>query len=143
MATIRQLLSDKGAQVYAISPQASVYAAVASMAKHGVGALLVTQGDALAGIVSERDYARKVILLDRSSRSTSVSEIMTSTVITIGPEQTIEQAMQLMTAHRIRHLPVIDEGRVIGVLSIGDLVKAVIGEQRIEIEQLQQYIAQG
>jgi CBS domain-containing protein len=143
MATIRQLLSDKGAQVYAISPQASVYAAVASMAKHGVGALLVTQGDALAGIVSERDYARKVILLDRSSRSTSVSEIMTSTVITIGPEQTIEQAMQLMTAHRIRHLPVIDEGRVIGVLSIGDLVKAVIGEQRFEIEQLQQYIAQG
>jgi CBS domain-containing protein len=129
--------------VYAISPQASVYAAVASMAKHGVGALLVTQGDALAGIVSERDYARKVILLDRSSRSTSVSEIMTSTVITIGPEQTIEQAMQLMTAHRIRHLPVIDEGRVIGVLSIGDLVKAVIGEQRFEIEQLQQYIAQG
>lgn len=143
MATIRQLLSDKGAQVYAISPQASVYAAVASMAKHGVGALLVTQGDALAGIVSERDYARKVILLDRSSRSTRVSEIMTATVITIGPEQTIEQAMQLMTAHRIRHLPVIDEGRVVGVLSIGDLVKAVIGEQRFEIEQLQQYIAQG
>ena len=143
MATIRQLLSDKGAQVYAISPQASVYAAVASMAKHGVGALLVTQGDTLAGIVSERDYARKVILLDRSSRSTRVSEIMTATVITIGPEQTIEQAMQLMTAHRIRHLPVIDEGRVVGVLSIGDLVKAVIGEQRFEIEQLQQYIAQG
>jgi CBS domain-containing protein len=143
MATIRQLLSDKGSQVFAISAQASVYAAVASMAKHGVGALLVMKDESLVGIVSERDYARKVILLDRSSRTTAVSEIMTATVISIGPEQTVAQAMQLMTEHRIRHLPVMDAGRVMGVLSIGDLVKAVIGEQRFEIEQLQQYIAQG
>ena len=143
MATIRQLLSDKGTQVFAISAQASVYAAVASMAKHAVGALLVMKDESLVGIVSERDYARKVILLDRSSRTTPVSEIMTASVITIGPEQTVAQAMQLMTEHRIRHLPVLDEGRVVGVLSIGDLVKAVIGEQRFEIEQLQQYIAQG
>jgi len=143
MATIRQLLSDKGTQVFAISAQASVYAAVASMAKHAVGALLVMKDESLVGIVSERDYARKVILLDRSSRTTPVSEIMTATVITIGPEQTVAQAMQLMTERRIRHLPVLDAGRVVGVLSIGDLVKAVIGEQRFEIEQLQQYIAQG
>jgi len=141
MTSVSQLLSDKGHHVFSVSPQTSVYEAIANMATHGIGALLVMEGERLVGIVSERDYARKVILRDRSSRTTPVSEIMTPDVITIGPDKTIEHAMQLMTAHRIRHLPIMDQGRVAGMLSIGDLVKAVIGQQRFEIEQLQEYIA--
>ncbi|MBM3479785.1 MAG: CBS domain-containing protein [Alphaproteobacteria bacterium] len=143
MTTVSQLLSDKGHQVFSVSPDASVYDAIANMAMHGIGALAVMHEGKLVGIVSERDYARKVILRDRGSRTTLVREIMTPDVVTIDPEKTVEHAMKLMTAHRIRHLPVLDQGQVAGMLSIGDLVKAVIGQQRFEIEQLQEYIAKG
>ncbi len=141
MTTVSQLLAEKGYRVFSVPPDASVYEAIENMATHGIGALVVMQGERLVGIVSERDYARKVILRDRSSRTTAVSEIMTTDVITIGPDKTIEHAMKLMTAHRIRHLPIVDQGQLAGMLSIGDLVKAVIDQQRFEIEQLEQYIA--
>ena len=138
--TIRQLLEQKGHDVYTISPDASVYDAIKEMADRGVGALLVTEGDKLVGIVSERDYARKVILKGRSSRETPVREIMTEDVIYIRPEETIEQAMAVMVEHRIRHLPVLDGERIVGVVSIGDVVKSIIQNQQFVIEQLTHYI---
>jgi CBS domain-containing protein len=110
------------------------------MAEHQVGALLVMEDETLAGIVSERDYARKVILLGRSSADTPVRDIMTSAVITVQPDTTVDKCMQLMTDRHVRHLPVVDGGRVVGMVSIGDLVKAVIAEQRQQIEQLESYI---
>ena len=140
MISVRQLLDRKGRQVFAIPPGAAVLDAIRLMAERHVGALLVMEGDRLAGIVSERDYARKVILLGRSSADTPVREIMTAAVITVQPETPVEACMQIMTERRVRHLPVIEGGRVVGMVSIGDLVKAVIAEQQQHIEQLESYI---
>ena len=140
MTSVAHLLQAKGHDVWSIPPDASVYEAIKLMADKGVGALLVMEGQRLVGIVSERDYARKVILQGKSSRDTPVSEIMTDKVFYVRPEQTVEDCMALMTAHRIRHLPVLDDKLVRGVVSIGDLVKAVISEQEVRIQQLEQYI---
>jgi CBS domain-containing protein len=141
MATVRQLLEQKERAVYSIAPDEPVLAAIQLMADKGIGAVLVMRGTELAGILSERDYARKVILMGRSSAETPVWEIMSAPVTTVAPNDTINTCMMLMTERKIRHLPVVDGGRVVGVLSIGDLVKQVIAEQEREIAQLQQYIA--
>jgi CBS domain-containing protein len=140
MATVAQLLGQKPRGIYSVTPDAPVLEAIRSMAEHGVGALLVMQGDKLAGIVSERDYARKVILKGRSSSDTPVQQIMTAEVITVDPGQSTQQCMQIMTDRRVRHLPVVEGGRVLGMLSIGDLVRAVLAEQAQTIEQLENYI---
>ncbi|NDK38230.1 CBS domain-containing protein [Pseudoxanthomonas gei] len=141
MHTLRQLLESKAPEIHAVAPGDSVFDAIRLMAEKGVGAVLVMDGSRLAGIISERDYARKVVLHGRSSSDTSVREIMTAEVITVGPRHTVEQCMQLVTENRIRHLPVVDGGEVIGVISIGDLVKAVIEDQKTQLDQLQRYIA--
>ena len=140
MTTVRQLLDRKGRAIFSVEPQAAVLEAIRSMAEHHVGALLVMQGETLRGIVSERDYARKVILLGRSSADTPVHDIMSAPVITVSPDTSVQTCMQLMTDKRVRHLPVTDGTRVIGMVSIGDLVKAVIAEQQQHIEQLENYI---
>ncbi len=140
MIRVRHLLESKKSALYSIDPQAPVLEAVRSMAEHGVGALLVMSAGALTGIVSERDYARKVVLHGRASADTPVSQIMSSPVLTVSPEATVQQCMVLMTERHIRHLPVVEEGHVIGVVSIGDLVKSVIEDQRRTIEQLESYI---
>ena len=140
MSTVRQLLAGKAPAIYSVAPQVPVLEAIRAMAEHHVGALLVMQGEALTGIVSERDYARKVILLGRSSSDTPVRDIMSSPVVTVSPDDTVNHCMQLVTEKRVRHLPVIEQGRVIGMVSIVDLVKAVIAEQRAQIEQLENYI---
>ena len=140
MKTVRQMLQGKGGSVHAVSPRASVLDAIKLMAEKGIGALVVMEENRLAGMVSERDYARKVILLGRSSQDTAVQEIMSSRVITVHPEQTAEECMALMTTHRIRHLPVLDGGKLAGVLSIGDLVKEVIADREETIKQLESYI---
>ena len=141
MRTVRQLLEAKPAQLHAIAPEAPVIEAIRAMAEHGIGALLVMDGPRLAGIVSERDYARKVILQGRSSLDTPVADIMTARVVSVSPADTADRCMQVMTEHRIRHLPVLEGDAVVGVLSIGDLVKAVIEQQRQELDHLQRYIA--
>jgi CBS domain-containing protein len=140
MISVRQLLDRKGRQLFSIAPGAVVLEAIRLMAERHVGALLVMEGDTLSGIVSERDYARKVILLGRSSADTPVRDIMTAQVITVQPETPVEKCMQIMTERRVRHLPVTEGGRVVGMVSIGDLVKAVIAEQQQHIEQLESYI---
>jgi CBS domain-containing protein len=140
MTTVRQLLDRKDRAVFSVGPEAPVLEAIRAMAEHHVGALLVMSGELLAGIVSERDYARKVILRGRSSSDTPVRDIMTSPVLTVSPETSVEQCMQLVTDKRVRHLPVVEAGRVVGMVSIGDLVKAVIAEQQQQIEQLESYI---
>lgn len=140
MRTVDQILVDKGRTIFFVEPGDSVYRALEMMAERGVGALLVMQSDVLAGIISERDYARKGILLDRSSKETSVSEIMTDKVVTVEPHTTLHQCMELMTDKRIRHLPVMEGGKVVGVVSIGDVVRAMITEQERMIEELERYI---
>jgi len=140
MITVRQLLDKKGRQIFSIAPGAAVLEAIRLMAERHVGALLVMEGETLSGIVSERDYARKVILLGRSSADTPVRDIMSTPVLTVQPEATVEKCMQLMTEHRVRHLPVVEGRRVVGMVSIGDLVKAVIADQQQQIEQLESYI---
>ncbi len=140
MTTVRTLLERKGRAIFSVEPQAAVLDAIRLMAEHHVGALIVMRGAALEGIVSERDYARKVILRGRSSADTPVRDIMSSPVLTVSLETSVEQCMQLMTDRHVRHLPVIEGGRVVGMVSIGDLVKAVIAEQRQQIEQLESYI---
>ena len=140
MMHVRQLLDRKGREVFSVRPEAAVLEAIRMMAERHVGALLVMQGDKLAGIVSERDYARKVILMGRSSADTPVRDIMSTPVLTVQPEATVERCMQIMTEHRVRHLPVAEQGRIVGMVSIGDLVKAVIAEQQQQIEQLESYI---
>jgi CBS domain-containing protein len=140
MINVRQMLDRKGRQVFSIAPECAVLDAIRLMAERHVGALLVMQGEALSGIVSERDYARKVILMGRSSADTPVRDIMSAPVITVQPETTVEKCMQIMTEQRVRHLPVMEGGRVIGMISIGDLVKVVIAEQQQQIEQLENYI---
>lgn len=140
MTRVRDILAVKGRDVWSIGPNVSVYDAMKLMADKGIGALLVMEGAKLVGIISERDYARKVILQGRSSRTTAVQEIMTTRVAYAELEQNIEECMALMTEIRIRHLPVIDAGEVRGVISIGDLVKSIIAEQKFIIEQLERYI---
>lgn len=140
MQQVRHLLEGKGKAVFAVAPDASVYDAVRQMAEKNVGALVVMQGDMLVGIVSERDYARKVILKDRASRDTPVAEIMTASVITVSVDATVDECMRLCTDGRLRHLPVIDGEKMVGIVSIGDLVKAVISEQKETISQLESYI---
>ena len=140
MKTVMQLLRTKGQQVLSVAPDIPVFEALEVMADKNVGALLVVEGERLVGVFSERDYARKVILKGKSSKDTPVQEIMSSHVLYVRPEQTIEDCMALMTDKRVRHLPVMEEGRVVGVISIGDVVKAIIAEQEFIIEQLQNYI---
>ena len=140
MTTVRQLLGRKDRAIYSVEPDAPVLDAIRAMAAHHVGALLVMNGATLSGIVSERDYARKVILLGRSSADTPVRDIMSTPVITVSPEDSVQKCMQLMTDKHVRHLPVAEGAGVIGMISIGDLVKAVIAEQRQQIEQLESYI---
>ena len=141
MRTVRQLLEAKAPEVFAIGPDAPVIDAIRLMAEKCIGAVLVIQDGRLAGILSERDYARKIVLQGRSSATTPVREIMTSDVVTIGLDETTDRCMQLVTDCRIRHLPVTSNGQVLGVVSIGDLVKAVIEDQQVELDQLQRYIA--
>jgi CBS domain-containing protein len=141
MAKVKDILALKGQSVWSIAPDSSVYDAMKLMAEKGIGALMVIDGEKLVGILSERDYARKVILQGRASRSTQVREIMTSHVLYAQLEQNIEECMALMTDKRVRHLPVYEEGRLIGVISIGDLVKSIITEQKFIIEQLERYIS--
>jgi CBS domain-containing protein len=140
MMNVRHLLQGKDRAIFSVEPGVPVLEAVRSMAAHHIGALLVMQGETLLGIVSERDYARKVILLGRSSADTPVRDIMTSPVITVSPDTPVQTCMQLVTDKRVRHLPVVEGGRVVGLVSIGDLVKAVITEQQQQIEQLESYI---
>jgi CBS domain-containing protein len=140
MLSVQQLLDQKPKAIHAIGPEEPVLAAIRKMAEHHIGALLVMSGDRLAGIVSERDYARKVVLLGRSSTETKVEAIMTSKVVTVNPRQDAHDCMRLMTDKRIRHLPVVQGDRVVGVLSIGDLVRAVIQEQERTIADLESYI---
>ena len=140
MKTVTQLLRTKGQQVLSVSPDMPVFEALGVMADKNVGALLVVEGERLVGVFPERDYARKVILKGKSSKDTPVQEIMSSHVLYVRPEQTIEDCMALMTDKRVRHLPVMEEGPVVGVISIGDVVKAIIAEQEFIIEQLQNYI---
>ena len=139
--TVQQLLVEKGTHVSTVAPDASVYEALERMAADDIGALVVGTGGRLAGMLSERDYARKVILVGRASRDTLVRDVMTEEVITVGPADTVSRCMQIMTDHRVRHLPVMDGGELVGLVSIGDLVKTIIADQAFEIEQLQGYIA--
>ena len=142
MRTVRHLLEAKGHEVFAIDPDAAVLDAIRLMAEKQVGALLVTRGTTLEGMVSERDYARKVILAGLSSKDTPVRQIMTGDVVTVGLDDHVPRCMEIVTRQRIRHLPVVDAGgTVLGLVSIGDLVKAVIEDQQIELDQLHSYIA--
>ena len=141
MRNVSQIMERKGSQVVSVSRQAPVLEAIRVMAEHHIGAVLVMEGDQLLGIASERDYARKVILQGRSSHDTPVAVIMSSPVVCVGPHDSIAECMSIMTEKHIRHLPVIEGERVIGVISIGDLVKEMIEEQKQEISLLQQYIA--
>ena len=141
MRTVRQLLDTKSPEIHSISPDAPVIDAIRLMAERRIGALLVMEGPRLAGILSERDYARKIVLQGRSSKDTPVRDIMTADVVCISPQDTSDQCMQLVTDSRIRHLPVVENGQVVGVISIGDLVKATIEAQRQELDHLQRYIA--
>lgn len=141
MKLVQHLLDRKGREVITIPSDASVFDAIKLMAEREVGSLLVMDGDDLQGIVTERDYARKVILMGRSSETTAVGEIMTTDVVTTTNTQTVNDCMGLMTERRIRHLPVIDDGNVVGLISIGDLVNAIISDQQEAIEQLENYIS--
>lgn len=140
MSQVRHLLEGKGSKVFSIAPDAPVLEAIKHMAEHRIGALLVMRGDELVGVVSERDYARKVILQGRSSAQTAVSDIMRIGPLTVGPDTDVFDCMRLCTDSRVRHLPVVSENKVVGVISIGDLVKAVIDAQADQIEHLQRYI---
>ena len=141
MKSAAQILGLKPDQaIHAIAPSASVYDAVKLMAEKNVGALLVREGEKIAGIITERDYARKIILMGRASKDTPVRDIMTYEVMYVRPDQTSEECMALMTENRIRHLPLVDGGKLVGLISIGDLVKDIISEQRFIIDQLEHYI---
>lgn len=140
MITVGQILEKKGADVHSVGPETTVYDALKVMAQKNVGAVLVRSGVDLVGIFSERDYARKVILVGKASRETSVSEIMTRKIVYARPDLTATEAMALMTDKHIRHLPVMEQGRLVGVVSIGDLVKSIISEQEFDIRQLENYI---
>jgi CBS domain-containing protein len=142
MSTVAHILRTKPSHaVYTTAPDSTVYEAIAAMAEHGVGALLVVEGERIVGIVTERDYARKIALAGRSSKETAVADVMTTQVLVVSPQQTTEDCMALMTENRLRHLPVLDNGRLVGLVSIGDLVKDIISEQRYIIEQLEHYVS--
>ena len=141
MTTVKQILDNKGHEIFAVSPNDTVFESLQQMADKRIGALLVMDGEKLVGIVTERDYARKVILEGKSSRDIHVEDIMTRQVLCVPPERTVDECMALMSDKRARHLPVVEHKRVIGVVSIGDLVKVVISEQRFLIDQLQHYIS--
>jgi len=140
MATIRQLLNQKGGKVCSIHPNATVFDAVAKMAENDIGSLIVMDEDVLVGIITERHYARNVVLKGKTSPAIPVREIMERRVITVRPEQSVEECMALMTERRVRHLPVVEGNRVLGIVSIGDLVKSIIGDQKFTIDQLEHYI---
>jgi CBS domain-containing protein len=141
MKLVQQLLDRKGDEIISIVEDASVFDAIKLMADRGVGSLLVMEGDELKGIVTERDYARKVIIKGRSSESTPVADIMTTDLVTASPTQSVNDCMNMMSERRIRHLPVVIDGKVAGLISIGDLVQAIISDQKEEIEQLESYIS--
>ena len=141
--TVHDVLRGKGSDVISVSPTATVFEALQVLAKRNIGAVLVLEGSRLVGILSERDYARQVILKGKASKDTPVREIMTTSVVCVHPEYTIEECMALMTDKRFRHLPVLADDRLLGVLSIGDVVKALLDEQAFRIEQLESYIASG
>jgi CBS domain-containing protein len=140
---IRSILSSKGREVWSIHPEASVYEALEIMSDREIGALPVISQGRLIGLVSERDYARKVILMGRSSKDTSVSEIMTEPVLTVCPDENVDDCMRMMTTYRIRHLPVVEEDRMMGIISLGDLVNSIIREQAETIDHLNTYITSG
>ena len=140
MTTVKQLLDYKGHNILSISPNDSVYAAVERMSENNVGALLVIDNGKLAGILSERDYARKVILMGKSSKNTLIREIMTPDVLCVSPETTVDECLALLTESRVRHLPVMDGGKLVGIVSIGDLVKQIISDKEFTIQQLEHYI---
>lgn len=140
MKTVQQLLDAKGGRIFSIAPDSPVYDALVIMADKHIGALVVLEGERLAGIFSERDYAREVVLKGRSSRTTPVRDIMSTNVITVSPAENVEECMNLMSGKRIRHLPVIENNKVIGLLSIGDLVKETIEYQKFLIKQMESYI---
>ncbi len=143
MITVRDILRQKGNQIWCVSPDTTVFDALGLMAEKNAGALVVLDGESLAGIFSERDYARKVILKGKASKKTSVEEIMSSEVTTVDPGQSVDECMALMTNKRIRHLPVVEGETLVGLISIGDVVKAVISEREFVIKQLENYITGG
>ena len=140
MKTVKDILGAKGSKVYSISPDATVYEALNRMAEKNVGSMLVFEGKDLAGMISERDYSRKTILKGRLSKDTAVREIMTTSVVSVHPDDDIEACMELFTDKRVRHLPVIEKGKVVGIVSIGDVVKSIIDYKEFIIEELENYI---
>ena len=144
MATVAEILKTKSdQQVYAVAPSATVYEALRLMADKGIGALLIQEGSDIQGIFTERDYARKIALMGRSSVETPIREVMTTAVLFVQPSDSTDSCMQLMTGKRLRHLPVMEGGKLVGLISIGDLVKQIISEQQFTIEQLEHYIHGG
>ncbi len=140
MKTARDLLREKGSQIYSTAPDATVYDALQLMAEKNIGALIVFDGDRLLGLISERDYARKIVLKNKFSRETAVGDIMTRDVVTVTPDKNLEECMELITQHRVRHLPVVENEQVLGLISIGDIVKGIIVHKEFVIEQLEYYI---
>lgn len=140
MTTVKQVLDQKGREVHAIAPEASVFEALAVMDAYDIGALIVMDGTRLAGIISERDYARKIVLKGKTSPETKVRDIMSTEVVCARPDQTVEACMAVMTSRNVRHLPVLAHKRVVGLVSIGDMVRSVIDDQKFVIEQLEHYI---
>jgi CBS domain-containing protein len=140
MISIRQLLDQKGGKILSIHPDATVFDAIAKMAENDIGSLVVIEGEGLVGIITERHYARNVVLKGKTSPATPVRDIMERNVITVRPAQRVEECMALMTAKRVRHLPVMEGGKLVGIISIGDLVKSIISGQRFVIDQLEHYI---
>ena len=143
MKTVNEVLKTKGSDIWTVSPLATVFQALEVMAQKDVGALPVVQNGKLVGIFSERDYARKVILKGRASKDTAVNELMTQTVFYVGPENTLDECMALMTSRQIRHLPVLDHDRLVGIITLGDVVKRIISEQEFTIQELEKYVKGG
>jgi CBS domain-containing protein len=140
MKTVRDLLREKGTQIYSTTPDDTVYDALQLMADKNIGALIVFEGDRMVGLISERDYARKIVLKNKFSRETAVAEIMSRDVVTVSPDRNLEECMEVIIARRIRHLPVVEDDQVLGIISIGDIVKGIIEHKEFVIEQLEFYI---
>jgi CBS domain-containing protein len=143
MYTVRHLLQEKGHQIWSITPKATVYEALELMATKNVGAVLVIENENVVGMLTERDYARKVVLKGRTSKTTTVGELMTRDVLYVGPDESIEDCMAIMTNKRLRHLPVMENGKLVGLVSIGDVVKAIISDREFTIRELERYITGG